>query len=140
MQLIKSKADIQKVHEQPIAHAILETMQILEHQYEEPYQATLHGWFVVCEDEQDLIQWKNARKKSVKDSTLLREMALVHTVLEFARKEWHWIDRNPLTDVSKPSTPPHRIRPRRQPCKASRVEAVLAQARILRPHRLRRIR
>ena len=45
MQLIKSKADIQKVHEQPIAHAILETMQILEHQYEEPYQATLHGWF-----------------------------------------------------------------------------------------------
>ena len=61
-------------------------------------------------DEQDLIQWKNARKKSVKDSTLLREMALVHTVLEFARKEWHWIDRNPLTDVSKPSTPPHRER------------------------------
>lgn len=31
MQLIKSKSDIQKVHEQPIAHAILETMQILEH-------------------------------------------------------------------------------------------------------------
>ena len=54
MQLIKSKADIQKVHKQPIAHAILETMQILEHQYEEPYQATLYGWFVVCECEQDL--------------------------------------------------------------------------------------
>lgn len=55
MQLIKSKADIQKVHEQPIAHAILETMQILEHQYEEPYQAT-YMMVVVCEDEQDLIQ------------------------------------------------------------------------------------
>lgn len=56
-------------------------------------------------DEQDLIQWKNSRKKSVKDSTVLREMALVNAVLEHARKEWHWISRNPLTDVSKPSKP-----------------------------------
>lgn len=56
-------------------------------------------------DEQDLIQWKNARRRSVKDSTVLREMALVNNVLEFARKEWHWISRNPMTDVSKPSTP-----------------------------------
>lgn len=61
-------------------------------------------------DEQDIIQWKNARKKTVKDSTVLREMALVNTVLEFARKEWHWISRNPMTDVSKPATPMGRER------------------------------
>lgn len=61
-------------------------------------------------DEQDLIQWKNARRKSVKDSTVLREMALVNNVLEYARKEWHWITRNPMTDVSRPSTPHSRER------------------------------
>ena len=56
MKFIRSKAEIQKVQERPIAQAILDTMQMLEDQYEEPYQATLHGWFVICESEQDLFQ------------------------------------------------------------------------------------
>ena len=54
MKFIRSKVQIQNVQEQPIAQAILETIQMLEDQYEEPYQATQHGWFVVCECEQDL--------------------------------------------------------------------------------------
>ena len=56
MKFIQSKAQIQNVQEQPIAHAILDTIQMLEDQYEEPYQATQHGWFVVCENDLDLIQ------------------------------------------------------------------------------------
>lgn len=56
MKFVQNKADISTVRERPIADAILDTMQMLENQYEEPYQATLHGWFVVCEHEQDLIQ------------------------------------------------------------------------------------
>lgn len=61
-------------------------------------------------DEQDLIGWRDVRAKQVKDATLLREMALVSAVLDTARRDWGWIDRNPLTDVRKPSTPPHRER------------------------------
>lgn len=56
-------------------------------------------------DEQDLILWKNERKRQVKDGTLLREMALISGVIEAARKEWHWIDKNPMAGVSKPSKP-----------------------------------
>ncbi|WP_111885741.1 hypothetical protein [Acinetobacter sp. CFCC 11171] len=48
MKFVQNKADISTVRERPIADAILDTMQMLENQYEEPYQATLHGWFVVC--------------------------------------------------------------------------------------------
>jgi len=56
MKFIQSKAEIQQIQEQLIAQAILETIQMLEEQYEEPYQATQHGWFVLCENDQDLIQ------------------------------------------------------------------------------------
>lgn len=85
MQLIKSKSDIQKVHEQPIAHAILETMQILEHQYEEPYQANLHGWFVVCEDEQDLIQPFENLSFSLSEKLNMGE-------IEFVEKKKDWFE------------------------------------------------
>lgn len=85
MKLIKSKSDIQKVYEQPIAHAILETMQILEHQYEEPYQATLHGWFVVCEDEQDLIQPFENLSFSLSEKLNMGE-------IEFVEKKKDWFE------------------------------------------------
>lgn len=85
MKLIKSKSDIQKVHEQPIAHAILETMQILEHQYKEPYQATLHGWFVVCEDEQDLIQPFENLSFSLSEKLNMGE-------IEFVEKKKDWFE------------------------------------------------
>ena len=85
MQLIKSKADIQKVHEQPIAHAILETMQILEHQYEEPYQATLHGWFVICEDDNDLTEPFPQLSFSLSEKLSLGEV-------EFVEKKQDWYE------------------------------------------------
>jgi hypothetical protein len=56
MKFIRNKAEVQDIDDQSIARAILEIMQMLEDQYEEPYKATLHGWFVICESEQDLIQ------------------------------------------------------------------------------------
>ncbi|MDR0216118.1 MAG: site-specific integrase [Comamonas sp.] len=61
-------------------------------------------------DEQDLIAWRDARAKVVKGSTMLREMALVNAVLDTARRDWGWLERNPLTDVRKPPTPAHRER------------------------------
>lgn len=61
-------------------------------------------------DEQDLIGWKNERRKAVKDGTVIREMGLLSSILEEARREWHWIERNPMADVKRPSSPMNRER------------------------------
>ncbi|MDY6468672.1 hypothetical protein SKM57_08800 [Acinetobacter faecalis] len=54
MQIVQRREHLGQIHEQAIADAISSTMDILEAQYQEAYQATLHGWFVVCEGEKDL--------------------------------------------------------------------------------------
>lgn len=56
MKFIKTKAEVEGVADPQIAKSILNNMQSLEEQYQEPYQATQHGWFVICEYDQDLIQ------------------------------------------------------------------------------------
>ena len=55
-------------------------------------------------------QWRDARLKQVKPGSVLREIRLVSSMLEIARKEWGWIPANPLIDVSKPAPPKHRDR------------------------------
>jgi len=55
-----------------------------------------------------LVDWRNARLKEVKPNTVLREITLLSDLLETARREWHWIDVNPMRDMSKPSKPDHR--------------------------------
>ena len=56
MKYIKHRDDIKYVINREIALAISNTILQLEAQYEESYQATQHGWFIVCEHAQELFQ------------------------------------------------------------------------------------
>lgn len=61
-------------------------------------------------DTQDLIAWRDARLKVVSRSSVLRDMVLVGHMLETARREWNWLESNPMRDVTKPAEPDHRER------------------------------
>jgi len=66
----------------------------------------------------DIAAWRDSSLKTItKQGTLLapssvrREMVLLHSVFEIARKEWGWLAKNPMTGVAMP---PHgRSRDRR---------------------------
>jgi integrase len=60
--------------------------------------------------EADLASWRDERLESVSESTTRREMNLWEQVFEVARKEWKWIEKNPIRDVKKPPEPPSRKR------------------------------
>lgn len=60
--------------------------------------------------EDDLARWRDERLRSVKGSTVRREMNLWDAMLETARKEWRWVERNPIKDVQKPPNPRSRLR------------------------------
>lgn len=59
---------------------------------------------------QTLSEWRDDRLRKVKPASVLREMKLLGSVFEVARREWRWIAENPLKDVRKPSSPEHRTR------------------------------
>jgi integrase len=67
---------------------------------------------------QILSEWRDDRLRTVSKSTgntikpasVLREMKLLGSVFEVARREWRWIAENPLKEVRKPSSPEHRTR------------------------------
>lgn len=52
--------------------------------------------------------WRDARLRQVQAGSVLREIALLSAIIETARLEWKWIDRNPLRDIRKPRMPDHR--------------------------------
>ena len=85
MLYIKSQSDLQQVSDDSIRASISLHMQTLEHQYDEPYQATLHGWFVVCEDEQDLIQPFENLSFSLSEKLNMGE-------IEFVEKKKDWFE------------------------------------------------
>jgi integrase len=58
----------------------------------------------------DLIAWRDSRLAVVARGSVLREMTLLGTVLEHARREWRWIESNPMRDVRRPANPDHRQR------------------------------
>jgi integrase len=59
----------------------------------------------------DFADWRDARLKKVKPSTVAREMNLIRSVLEFVRlPPYRWIRANPMIDVKWPQTPPGRAR------------------------------
>lgn len=60
--------------------------------------------------EDDVAKWRDERLRAVSGSTVRREMNLWQSVFEVARKEWKWIDRNPVDDVKKPPSPKSRRR------------------------------
>lgn len=61
----------------------------------------------------DLATWRDVRLRAVSGATVRREMNLLESVFEVARKEWKWIATNPIKDVEKPANP--RSRRRRVP-------------------------
>lgn len=59
-------------------------------------------------DTSDFIDWKKARQKIVKPNTIIIEVEKVSAVLNRAKKEWKWIEDNPLSNLSRPERPLHR--------------------------------
>ena len=66
----------------------------------------------------DFAAWRDARLRTqaqrrqttVAPATVAREMNLLRSVLETARKEWRWLRTNPMDDVSWPKSPKGRAR------------------------------
>lgn len=58
----------------------------------------------------DIAGWRDRRLQSVTGASVAREMNLLKSVLEQARKEWGWLRANPMTDVKRPRSPPSRKR------------------------------
>lgn len=52
--------------------------------------------------------WRDARLKVVSRGSVLRDMNLVSSILTTARREWRWINANPMSDVRRPAEPDHR--------------------------------
>lgn len=57
-----------------------------------------------------LAQWRDDALKTLQPASVHREMTLLASVIEIARREWGWLKDSPLKDVKKPTKPPHRDR------------------------------
>lgn len=57
-----------------------------------------------------LAEWRDKRLKEVAPGSVRREMNLIASVIEQARREWRWCSENYLRDVKKPPSPPARRR------------------------------
>lgn len=58
----------------------------------------------------DLALWRDRRLAVTARGTVLRDMTLLGNVFEVARREWQWIETNPMKDVRRPQSPDHRER------------------------------
>lgn len=58
----------------------------------------------------DFSDWRDRRLTQVAPGTVLREMNLLHSVLESCRTDWGWLRINPLQDVTRPKPPSGRKR------------------------------
>jgi integrase len=59
---------------------------------------------------EDVAMWRDARLAKVAKGTVLRDLTLMASVLEHARREWGWLDVNPAQGVRRPAQPDHRDR------------------------------
>lgn len=57
-----------------------------------------------------LAAWRDSRLKQVSGETIRRDVALLSHALSVAKKEWNWLDENPLSNVSRPKGSPGRER------------------------------
>lgn len=57
-----------------------------------------------------IAEWRDDRLKTVKESTVNRELNLLASVFEQCRREWQWISVNPVRDVRRPPQPAARTR------------------------------
>jgi integrase len=49
--------------------------------------------------------WMRARQKTVQVGTVLRELTLLQSVFEYARRDWGWMPTNPCKDLRRPTPP-----------------------------------
>lgn len=69
-----------------------------------------------------LAAWRDARLAQVSAATVLRELNLLRSVLESARRDWGLIASNPVADLRKPKAPP----PRRRRISAEAIDAMVS--------------
>ncbi|ROR21396.1 site-specific recombinase XerD [Comamonas sp. BIGb0124] len=55
-----------------------------------------------------LAAWRDSRLKVVSRGSVLRDMNLISSILNTARREWRWINGTPMSDVRRPQEPDHR--------------------------------
>jgi integrase len=58
----------------------------------------------------DLALWRDSRLAINARGSVLRDMTLLGSVLEVARREWGWVATNAMRDVRRPANPDHRRR------------------------------
>ncbi len=58
----------------------------------------------------DLSKFRDTRMAQVSVATVRKEMTILRSVLESARRDWGMIKVNPIGDVKKPASPPNRSR------------------------------
>lgn len=58
----------------------------------------------------DVAAWRGRRLRQVQPGSVIREMGLLRSVIEIARREWGWIADNPMKEVRRPPAPPARDR------------------------------
>ena len=57
-----------------------------------------------------IADWKQRRLQTVSGASVRREMNLLQSVFGMARKEWGWLNADPMTDVKRPPQPASRKR------------------------------
>lgn len=57
-----------------------------------------------------LVVWRDARLAVNARGSVLRDMTMLSSVLETARREWQWVSENAMKDVRRPQEPDHRER------------------------------
>lgn len=59
---------------------------------------------------EDMAAWRDERLKQVKPASVRRELNIWSAIFSVARREWKWINENPVSDIRKPPGSPHRTR------------------------------
>lgn len=72
-------------------------------------------------DARVIAAWRNRRLRQVAAGSVRREMTLLSHAFSVAVKEWRWLAKNPVADVSRPKPPP----PRDRRITADEIELVL---------------
>lgn len=85
MKCIKTKDDLSHLENEAIKESISNHILTLEQQYDEHYQAILHGWFIICEDESDLSEPLPHLTFSLRDKLHLGEV-------EYVEKKQNWYE------------------------------------------------
>lgn len=61
-------------------------------------------------DEGHISAWRDERLKEVSAATVRRELNLLSSIWNTARKDWRWVSGNPIRDIRKPKAPRPRTR------------------------------